>query len=486
MIANFSRFCRWPARELRRLQDRHLVDYLREDLVPFSPYYARLFRERGIEVDSIQGVEDLAALPFTTKDDLVRELDADPLSFVLQPTAETIRSAWPMGRLLPLAIRKLLKGEADVKRVLQREYRPIFMTATTGRSARPISFVYSKTDLVRLGAAGRRLAHVLGLTMEDRILNLFPYAPHLAFWQTAFAGFEARIFVLSTGGGKTVGTAGNLRALAKMKPTCIIGVPSYVYHILRSAEAEGVEVPTLRTIVLGAERITDGLKARIADLCGRLGAARVQVRGTFGFTEAKTAWAESAAGGYVLYPDMEVFEIVDPETGAVKGPGESGEIVYTSLGAHGTAILRYRTGDWAEGGITWEPCPITGRTLPRLSSRISRLSNRTDYRLTKVKGTLVDLNHIMTILSDRPEIEEWQLEIRKANDDPADVDIMTLYCSPRAGASIDREAVSRAIFDATEVSLNGVVVEELAALVARIGLETEMKEQRVVDRRPTE
>lgn len=486
MIANFSRFCRWPARELRRLQDRLLVEYLREDLVPFSPYYARLFREHGLDVDSVEGVDDLARLPFTTKDDLVRELDADPLSFVLQPTAETIREAWPLGRLFPLAVRRLLKGEADVRRVLQREYRPIFMTATTGRSARPISFVYSKTDLVRLGTAGRRLAAVLGLSMEDRILNLFPYAPHLAFWQTAFAGFEARIFVLSTGGGKTVGTAGNLRALAKMKPTCIIGVPSYVYHILRTAEAEKVELPSLKTIVLGAEKITDGLKERLTALARNLGASRVHVRGTYGFTEAKTAWAEAPSGGYVLYPDMEIFEIVDPETGAVKGPGESGEIVYTSLGAHGTAILRYRTGDWAEGGITWEPCPATGRSLPRLSSRISRLSNRTDYRLTKVKGTLVDLNHIMTILHDRPEIEEWQIEIRKANDDPAEVDVMTLYCAARAGATVDREAVSRAVFDATEVSLNAVIVEDLPSLVARIGLETEMKEQRVVDRRPKE
>ncbi len=462
------------------------MEYLREDLVPFSPYYSRVFREQGLDVGDVEGVADLARLPFTTKDDLVRELDADPLSFVLQPTAETIRAAWPLSRLLPLAVRKALKGEADVKRVLQREYRPIFMTATTGRSARPISFVYSKTDLVRLGASGRRMAYVLGLNMEDRILNLFPYAPHLAFWQTAFAGFEARIFVLSTGGGKTVGTAGNLRALSKMKPTSIIGVPSYVYHILRNAEAEKVDLKSLKSVVLGAEKITDALKARIKELCGRLGASRVEVLGTYGFTEAKTAWAEAPSGGYVIYPDMEVFEIIDPETGAVKGPGESGEIVYTSMGAHGTAILRYRTGDWAEGGITWEPCPITGRTLPRLSSKISRLSNRTDYRLTKVKGTLIDLNHIINILHDRPEIEEWQLEIRKQNDDPAEVDIMTLYCAPTAGAVVEPAAISRLIFDATEVSLNGVVVEDVPALVARIGLETEMKEKRIVDRRPTD
>lgn len=484
MISNFSRLARWPARELRRLQDRMLATYLREDLVPFSPYYSRLFAERGIDVEDIESVADLARLPFTTKEDLVRELEVDPLSFVLQPTAEKIRASWPMARLLPLAVRRVLKGEADVRRVLSKEYRPIFMTATTGRSAHPVSFLYSKVDLRRLAAAGRRLAVVLGLTMEDRILNLFPYAPHLAFWQTAFAGFESRIFVLSTGGGKTIGTVGNVRALSRMKPTCIIGVPSYVYHILRTAEAEGEQLPWLKVVVLGAEKVTDGLKRRVAELCERVGAPGVSVQGTYGFTEAKMAWGEVSSGGYMLYPDMEIFEIINPDTGEVLPEGASGEIVYTALGARGTAILRYRTGDFCEGGITWAPCPVTGRTLPRLSSRITRLSNCTDYRLTKVKGTLIDLNHIVTLLGDRREVEEWQLEIRKQHDDPAEVDIMTLYAAAAPGMTIDPAALSRMIFDATEVSLNAVIIEDVPTLVARIGLETEMKEKRIVDHRP--
>ena len=35
---------------------------------------------------------------------------------------------------------------------------PIFMTATTGRAAQPVSFLYSKFDMWRLSVAGRRSA----------------------------------------------------------------------------------------------------------------------------------------------------------------------------------------------------------------------------------------------------------------------------------------------------------------------------------------
>lgn len=484
MISNWSRFSQWPRRELQGLQNRLLAEFLQEDLVPFSPYYSKLFAEHRISPDEIETMADLERIPFTTKADILDALDKDPLAFVLQPTAEKILEHWPLSRKLPLGVRKMIRGEEDVKRVLEKEYLPIFMTATTGRTSNPISFLYSKADIARLSVAGRRTADVIGLTRADRCINLFPYAPHLAFWQVAFAGFEAGIFMLSTGGGKTIGTAGNIRALAKVKPACIIGVPSYVYHVLRGAEAENIKLPNLTTIVLGAEKIPPGLREKLIELSVRLGAKPPRVTGTYGFTEAKMAWSEcGGAQGYHLYPDMEIIEIVDPETGKVQPEGVGGEIVYTSLGARGTTVLRYRTGDISEGGITWEPCPHCHRTLPRLSSNITRLSNRKGFQLTKVKGTLVDLNHIVAILSEIGEIEEWQIEIAKFGDDPAEVDIIVLYVSPSQGASIDADGISRRIFEATEVAVNRVVVQTLPEMVERLGFETEMKEKRIVDRR---
>jgi len=43
------------------------------------------------------------------------------------------------------------------------------------------------------------------------MLNAFPYAPHLAFWFTYYAGLSFGVLTVSSGGGKVAGTEGNLR-----------------------------------------------------------------------------------------------------------------------------------------------------------------------------------------------------------------------------------------------------------------------------------
>ena len=108
------------------------------------------------------------------------------------------------------------------------------------------------------------------------------------------------------------------------------------------------------------------------------------------------------------------------ETGCREG--EKGEITYTPLDGRGSVILRYGTGDLAVKGVIWETCPSCGRTCPRLSSDIRRVSQVKEFNLTKVKGTLVDLNAFVSILGDFADVDEWQAEIRKRNNDPYDLD----------------------------------------------------------------
>src|SRR5256885_6082909 len=110
----------------------------------------------------------------------------------------------------------------EVRQSFEAEFRPIFMTSTTGRSADPIPFLFAQHDLENLALTGKRLFEVCGAQREMRILNMFPYAPHLAFWQTHFGGTAFGVFVTSTGGGKVMGTDGNLRVIRKIKPDVLI------------------------------------------------------------------------------------------------------------------------------------------------------------------------------------------------------------------------------------------------------------------------
>src|SRR5690606_15884492 len=118
------------------------------------------------------------------------------------------------------------------------------------------------------------------------------YAPHLAFWQVVSAGFEAGLMVLSTGGGKVMGSSGDLRAIARTRAQALLGVPGYVYHLLRRGVADGADMSNVKTVVLGAERVPPGMKDKIRALLEEMGASDVSVFGTYGFTEARMAFAE--------------------------------------------------------------------------------------------------------------------------------------------------------------------------------------------------
>src|SRR5207247_7837211 len=134
------------------------------------------------------------------------------------------------------------------------------------------------------------------------------------------------------------------------------------------------------------------------------------VLATYGFTEAKQAWAEcplphgQPSSGYHLYPDLGIIEVIDPKTGQALPPGHPGEIVFTPLDARGTVVLRYRTGDFIDGGLAFEPCPRCGRTAPRLVGNISRSSEFKELRLEKLKSTLVDFNCLEHVLDDYPHV----------------------------------------------------------------------------------
>ncbi len=192
------------------------------------------------------------------------------------------------------------------------------------------------------------------------------------------------------------------------------------------------------------------------------------------------------SSGYHLYPDKEIFEIIDPKTGEVKGEGEDGEIVYTSIDSRGSCVIRYRTGDFVKGGITWEPCPHCKRTVPRLSSDITRISDVKDVHISKVKGSLVNFSNFAVCLSEFKDIDEWQIELCKKDDDPFEVDELIVYltCKDSVNRTTLTESVKQKLLNMTEVSPNQVVFIPIADMIKRLELETANKEKRIIDRRP--
>jgi phenylacetate-CoA ligase len=473
---------------VRRLQAEQLRDFLRTAVLPFSAHYRRLFQEHGLDAESFRTLEDLQRLPFTTKADLLNT-PAQPQrfkDFILIPDQKVL------ARRPSTILRALAHGREQVKRDFESEFRPIFVTFTTGRSAEPTPLFFTQHDLTRLATAGRRLVEICAARPNDRMLNSLPFAPHLAFWLAHYAGTSGGVLTVSSGGGKVMGTEGNIRHLRKFKPEILIGVPTFVYHLLHQAAEEGVHCENLRCIVLGGEKVSDGLRQKLHDLALELGARDVQVLATYGFTEARLAWSEcpyphdQPSSGYHLYADLGIMEVIDPKTEEVLPPGQPGELVFTPLDARGSVVLRYRTGDYTDGGLTYAPCPYCGRTLPRLLGNISRRSEVKQMNFDKIKGTLVDFNEMERVLDDAPHIGAWQVELRKVNDDPLELDELILHVNKLNGT--DEEQLSRELGERCaehlEIHPNRIMFHDADEIRALQGVGTLIKEQKLVDHRP--
>jgi phenylacetate-coenzyme A ligase PaaK-like adenylate-forming protein len=253
----------------------------------------------------------------------------------------------------------------------------------------------------------------------------------------------------------------------------------------------GIRFSSIQKVILGAVAVPLGFKEKLAGLLKGMGAKHVRIMGTYGFTEAKCAWGEcptalKLSSGYHTYPDKEIFEVVDPDSGEVRGEGEDGELVYTAIDARGSCVLRYRTGDLVNGGITYRRCPYCKRTVPRISSSISRVYNIRNLKFSKVKGTLVNLNTFCTILETEKKVNEWQIEIRKKNDDPYEIDELIIYVSLEG--EMDQQALKERLASkiqaATEIMPNEIIILSYKEMLERVEMETSHKVKRIVDRRP--
>jgi len=470
-MINWSNLAYYKDKQIRALQNRRLK-YLIRNEIPYHPFYRKLFKQNKIKFSQIKSVKDLKKIPFTTKEDIApsKKFPKKHLDFVLQPSKELIRKN--------VMLADILKYLSDKERLFY-EYKPVHVHLTTGRTSNSVPVLYTAYDLDRLREAGKRMMNVFNVKSDDILVNCFPYAPHLAFWQASYAVNAVNLMALHTGGGKILGTERIIKSIENMKATILIGMPGYLYHLLRKARDDKADLSSLKYIIFGGERVPDGLKEKIRSLIG--GAGNVKVLATYAFTEGKVAWPQcSEKSGYHLYPDMEFIEIVD-NNGERVSEGEKGEIVYTSLDFRGTVFLRYKNGDL--GKVYHEKCSC-GRTVPRIDVDIERKSEFKKFNLTKVKGSLVNLNTFFDIMMGNKKVDEWQVEIKKKNNDPYEVDELILYIAAKKKIDFNKlkKDLKQEIFNSMEVTPD-IVKMDLKKLLVKLGMETELKEKRIVDNR---
>src|SRR5262249_29198339 len=117
---------------------------------------------------------------------------------------------------------------------------------------------------------------------------------------------------------------------------------------------------------------------------------------------------------------------------------------------------------------------------------ISRRSEVKEMNFDKLKGTLVDFNELEHVLDDAPHIGAWQIELRKANDDPMDLDEIILHVQKINGDSeeeLKRELRERC-YSRLEIHPNRIEFHTGEEMRELQGVGTLLKEQKLADHRP--
>ncbi len=334
-----------------------------------SPFYRKRLRDLAINIDDITSVAGLAGLPLTERRDLDR--------------ADNAFHAAPDSAMADIAL-------------------------TSGTTGNSVVVPYTAQDLKRLAFNETMAFWGAGIRPTDRILICVTLDRCFIAGLAYYSGLiELGASVIRSGPGQP---ARQWELIQRLRPTCLVGVPSFLLNVAQWGESHGhspttAGISSLVTIGEPVRRPDHSLTPLGADLEK---AWQARVYSSYGATELETAFCECHAGrGGHIHPELTLVEIID-EHGSPLPNGQPGEVVVTPLGVEGFPLLRFRTGDVAR--LFREPCTCGWQT-PRLGPIEGRLAQRLKFR-----GTTLYPETIFQTLEEMPAVRAAYVEVRASYD----------------------------------------------------------------------
>jgi phenylacetate-CoA ligase len=300
------------------------------------PFYRERFDRLGFDPEGLRGLGDLAALPFTTKEDL--------------------RLAHPYG-LFAVPLRDVVR-----------------LHASSGTTGQPTVVGYTRNDLKTWADLVARLLVAGGVGRDDVVQVAFNYGLFTGAFGLHAGAERLGCSVIPASSGQT---RKQLSVMQDYRTTALVSTPSYALQIADTMVELGLDrnALALRHGLFGAEPWSEGLRHELEE---RLG---ITATDNYGLSEVMgpgVAGECLARGGLHLAEDHFLVEVVHPETLAPVARGELGELVITTLTREAFPLIRYRTRDLTR--LLPGECGC-GRTL----GRMARVAGRTDDLLI-VKG----------------------------------------------------------------------------------------------------
>ncbi len=314
-----------PRDELKALQGKRLVEQVKRMYENVECFRNRMI-EKGLTPDDIKGVDDLAKLPFSYKNDL--------------------RDNYPYGLFaVPMS---------DVVRV----------HASSGTTGKRIVVGYTKNDLEMWADCIARMMTVIGVTKNDVVQVSFGYGLFTGGFG-AHSGAEkigATVIPMSSGN-----TALQIQTMIDFGATVLCCTPSYAMYIAEEVERLGLrDRLKLKCGIFGAEPWSEKMRTKIEEGLG------IKAYDIYGLSEVMGPGVSCECEyqcGMHINEDNFIAEIIDPETEEVLPEGAAGELVFTSLTKEAFPVIRYRTRDICS--LIPEKCKC-GRTFIRMNKPSGR------------------------------------------------------------------------------------------------------------------
>ena len=368
------------AAEQRRIQNGLLNATLVQMALAHVPYTRVKLQKAGVDARLLRRVEDLKKVPMSMRRDVVDPVrnPEGPGAFILKGTAEGVKRFSDRSVLWRVALSRLFGGEEVQALAIESASRSIHLHMSPGPGG-PIPISYTRDDLDLLARAGARLAAVAGIDREDRLLNLVPFGSTLDYWGVFYMAHAVGMTSLHTR-REGADLAQALVTGFASQPATAIALPADEATSFPAAAAEaGVRLDEVRILLAVGRSLSRGERERLGEEMAKAGAPNARIAAAYGPAEGRVLWGECAvpAGtaetfGFHTYPDLDIVEIAQPDTGDALPDETPGEIVVTPLGFRGGGAPRWRTGDLALGGVTNRPCPNCGRQVPRVGPSVRR------------------------------------------------------------------------------------------------------------------
>lgn len=281
-------------------------------------FYREVFDAASLLPEDVRSSEDLARVPFTSRDDL---LVHQPYGLFAVPLRDVIR---------------------------------LHPSAGAGG---PVVVGYTRNDVAGWTRMAARALVSAGVTKDDVLQISLNYA-----LSAAGVGAQSGAEVLGASIIPCSGLSPERQAdvMRQFRATVLIATPSQALQLGRVVRRLDPASLTLRAALIVGEVWSHALRAEIEELLN------AQAFGSYGLTEMAVPGLATECEhhcGLHLTEDNVLAEIVDPATGRPLPPGQIGELVLTTLTREAVPLIRYRTGDLTS--LHEEKCAC-GRTMARM------------------------------------------------------------------------------------------------------------------------